>query len=97
VTFGVGAALTLTGCAGSDVLSAEEVSTGAEDALEEKIGVRPDISCPDALAKEEGATTRCILTSGEDPTELGVTVTVTSVDGGDDTSLGVQVDDTPLD
>lgn len=89
-----GAALTLTAC-GSGTLSAEEVATTAEDALEQEVGTRPDISCPDGLPKEEGASTRCTLTAGDDPTEYGVTVTVNSTDG--DTRLGVTVDDEPLD
>jgi hypothetical protein len=94
VTLGAGAALTLTGC-GAGALSAEEVATTAEDALEQEVGTRPDISCPDGLPKEEGASTRCTLTAGDDPVEYGVTVTVTDTDG--DTSLGVTVDDEPRD
>jgi hypothetical protein len=97
----VGAALTLTGC-GAGALPADEVADAAEDALEQEVGVRPDISCPDALAREEGATTRCTLTSGEDSVEYGVTVTVTSAEGDRfigrrDTSIGVTVDDEPQD
>jgi hypothetical protein len=93
MTLGAGAALTLTAC-GAGTLSAEQVATTAEDALEKEVGSRPDIDCPDELAKEEGASTRCTLTAGDDPTEYGVTVTVTSTD--DDTRLGVTVDDEPL-
>jgi hypothetical protein len=77
-----------------DTLSADEVATTAEDALEQQVGTRPDITCPEELAKEEGATTRCTLTGGDDPVEYGVTVTVTSADG--DTRIGVEVDDEPL-
>lgn len=99
VALPAGAALALTGC-GASALPAEEVASAAEDALEQKVGVRPDISCPDELAREEGATTRCTLTSGEDGVEYGVTVTVTSADGDGlfdrrDTSIGVTVDDEP--
>ena len=68
--------------------------TSAEDALEEQVGVRPDISCPDDLEAEVGAETRCTLTAGDDPTEYGVTVTVTSVEG-DDANFDVEVDDAP--
>jgi hypothetical protein len=79
----------------TDTLTAAEVATAAEDALEEEVGTRPDITCPDALDKRVGASTRCTLTGGEDPVEYGVTVTVTSTD--DTTRIGVQVDDEPAD
>ena len=83
----------LAGC-GAGSLSAEDVATGAEDALEEQVGQRPDISCPEDLPAEVGAETRCTLTAGDDPTEYGVTVTVTSVE--DDTAnFDVEVDEQP--
>ena len=85
--------LGLAACGGA-VVTAEETAEKAEDALEEQIGARPEISCPDDLEAEEGAETRCTLTAGEDPTQYGVTVTVTSVE--DDTvNFDVQVDDEP--
>ena len=84
----------LTAC-GSSVLDADEAAEKAEDALEEQIGARPEISCPDDLEAEEGAETRCTLTAGEDPTPYGVTVTVTSVEG-DTVNFDVQVDDAPI-
>lgn len=94
-----GGALAVTGCGAvelaADTLSASEVATTAENALEAEVGARPDISCPEGLDKEEGASIRCTLTAPDDPTEYGVTVTVTSTDG--DTRLGVEVDDEPLD
>lgn len=102
LTLVVGAALTLTAC-GSDVvslrdrtdtLSAEEVATAAEDALEREVGARPDISCPEELTREDGATTRCTLTAEDDAVEYGVTVTITATDG--DARIGVEVDDEPL-
>jgi Domain of unknown function (DUF4333) len=88
----------LTGCSvfGSAVLSAEEVATQTEEALEEQVGVRPEVTCPDDLDAEVGAETRCVLTAGGDPTEYGVTVRVESVDGGKAT-FDVQVDEEPLD
>jgi hypothetical protein len=79
----------------SSTLSADSVASSAEDALEEQIGVRPSITCPDDVDAKVGAETRCTLTGGDDPTEYGVTVTVTSVDG-DDARFDVQVDDEPL-
>lgn len=77
----------------TDTLTAAEVATAAEDALEQQVGTRPDITCPDPLAKEEGASTRCTLTGGDDSREYGVTVTVRST--GDTTRIGVEVDDEP--
>jgi hypothetical protein len=78
----------------ADVVTAEETSDKAEDALEGQIGTRPDISCPDDLEAEVGAETRCVLTAGDDPTEYGVTVTVTSVDG-DTVNFDIEVDSEP--
>jgi hypothetical protein len=85
--------LGLAAC-GSNVVTAEETAEKAEDALEEQIGTRPDINCPDDLEAEEGAETRCTLTAGDDPTEYGVTVTVTSVDG-ETVNFDVEVDGEP--
>jgi hypothetical protein len=76
-------------------LSADTVASSAEDALEEQIGVRPSISCPEDVEAKVGAKTRCTLTGGDDPTEYGVTVTVTSVDGKN-ALFDVEVDDQPL-
>ncbi|SDF68794.1 protein of unknown function [Blastococcus aurantiacus] len=96
--FLAGATLTLPACGSvvlsADTLSAAKVAEAAEDALEEQVGTRPDVTCSDELPKEEGASTRCTLTGGEDPVEYGVTVTVTSTDGT--TRIGVEVDDEPM-
>jgi hypothetical protein len=86
-------ALGLAGC-GAGVLGASTVEEGAADALEEQVGVRPEVSCPDDLAAEVGATTQCTLTAGDDPTEYPVTVTVTSIEG-DSANFDVEVGDAP--
>jgi hypothetical protein len=86
-------ALTLAACSSSD-LTADDVAQGAEDALEAEVGARPDISCPDDLPAEVGATTRCTLSAGGDPQKYGVTVTVTQVDGTT-AHFDVKVDKTP--
>jgi hypothetical protein len=86
--------LGLAAC-GAGVLEASTVEEGAADALEEQVGIRPEVSCPDDLDAEVGASTRCTLTAPGDPTEYGVTVTVSSVDG-DTANFDVQVDDQPL-
>jgi hypothetical protein len=80
---------------GSSVLTADTVAKSAEDALEEQIGARPDITCPDDVEAKVGEETRCTLTGGDDPTEYGVTVRVTSVDG-DNATFDVQVDEEPI-
>jgi hypothetical protein len=88
----VGVTLALSGC-GSETLSASDVASAAEDALEQEVGTRPDISCPDELPVEKGATTRCTLTAGDDDARYGVTVTVIGAD--DDPNIKVRVDDAP--
>jgi hypothetical protein len=80
---------------GTPTLSADDVAKGAEDALEKQVGQRPDVTCPDDVEAKVGNETRCTLTGGDDPTEYGVTVTVTSVDGNNAT-FDVVVDDEPL-
>jgi hypothetical protein len=101
LTLAAGAVLALPAC-GSDIItlaggsgtfSAKELATRAEDALEREVGTRPRITCPEELAKEEGATTRCTLTDEDGTVEYGVTVTVTSDDG----DTRIEVDDEPLD
>ena len=79
----------------TDSLPADEVADGAEDALEDQVGVRPDVTCPEDLEAEVDAETRCTLTVDGDTEEYGVTVTVTSIE--DETAnFDVQVDDEPL-
>jgi Domain of unknown function (DUF4333) len=81
---------------GTSPLPAEDVAEKAEDALEEQIGARPEISCPDDLEAEVGTEMRCTLTAGGDPTEFGVTITVTSVED-ENVNFDVEVDDAPAD
>ena len=83
----------LTAC-GTDALSAAQVASSAERALEKQTGFRPDVRCPKELPAEVGAHMRCTLTAGDDPTTYGLTVTVTSVDG-DTPDLKLQVDQQP--
>jgi hypothetical protein len=86
-------ALGLAAC-GTATLSAEEVATGAEDALEQQVGTRPDITCPEDVEAEVGKQTRCTLTAEGLDGEYGVTVKITKVE--DDTAnFDVQVDSQP--
>ena len=88
-----GALLSSAGCAAGS-LTAEELAEATEDALSEEVGSRPDVSCPEGIPEQEGATTRCTLSGGDAGVEYGVTITVTSVDG--DPQLSLEVDDAPL-
>jgi hypothetical protein len=85
----------LTAC-GADPIPAPDVAEAAEDLLEEEVGVRPEITCPDAVEAEVGSETRCTLTAGDDPTEYGVTVTLASLED-EEPGWSVQVDDEPMD
>ena len=80
---------------GSSALAADDVAEGAEAALEAEVGARPNVSCPEDLAAEVGAETRCTLSVTGDDQEYGVTVTVTSVEG-DTANFDVQVDEEPV-
>jgi Domain of unknown function (DUF4333) len=84
----------LSSC-GGQALTAGVVETGAEDALEREVGVRPDVSCPDDLPAEVGAELRCTLTADGDDARYGVTVTVSSVEG-ETANFDVEVDPEPM-
>lgn len=84
-------ALLLAGC-GDDQVSVgrAELEKQVGSSLQKQVGKAPDdVDCPTRLPGKVGATTRCTLTDGA--TQLGVTVTVTSVDG-DDVGFDVAVD-----
>jgi hypothetical protein len=76
-------------------ISADELSEGTEETLETEVGARPNVSCPEGIEAEVGATARCTLSVGDDPAEYGVAVAVTSVDG-DNFTVDVQVDEEPV-
>jgi hypothetical protein len=73
--------LVLPAACATGPLPADDVATEAEEALEQRSGVRPEISCSEDLADEVGARTTCTMTAGDDPTEYDVEVTVTAIDG----------------
>jgi hypothetical protein len=85
--------LALAGC-GSEV-AARDVATAVADAVEPRIGSRPDVSCPDDVPAEVGTRTRCTLTGADLGGRYGVTVTVATVDDGK-VSFDVEVDTEPL-
>jgi hypothetical protein len=86
-------ALGLAGC-GAETLEASTIAEDAEAALEERVGTRPDIICPEGIPAEVGAETECALTAGGDPTEYPVRIRVSSVDG-DTVNYDVEVGDAP--
>jgi mRNA-degrading endonuclease toxin of MazEF toxin-antitoxin module len=96
-TYGVN--VTVTSVDGSKVnfdivetVSKDDVAKSITEQLTQQFGRTPEITCPDDLKGELGATTRCQLT--DQGATYGVTVTVNSVDGGD-VKYGFKVDDQP--
>jgi hypothetical protein len=77
---------------GSDVIRAASVADGAEQALEEQLGLRPEVSCPDDVAATVGATARCTAQPPGEATTYGVTVTVTEIED-EEAVYAVTVDD----
>ncbi|GAA2169552.1 MULTISPECIES: hypothetical protein [Glycomyces] len=62
-------------------IPAEDLASAAADALEEQVGMRPEIDCGDGIdiIIYEGRQTYCDLIDGESVYE--VTITVTSIEG----------------
>jgi hypothetical protein len=96
-TYGVN--VTVTGVDGDRVnfdivetVDKHDVAKQISDQLEQQVGRRPDITCPEDLKRDVGATTRCQLQ--DQGATYGVTVTVTSADGGD-VKYDLKVDDQP--
>jgi hypothetical protein len=85
--------LALTGC-GSQV-TARDVAAAVADAVQPRLGARPDVSCPHDVPAEVGARTRCTLTGAGLDGRYGVTVTVATVENGR-ARFDVAVDTEPL-
>ena len=78
---------------GPATVDAGRVETEISTALTAEVGFPPDeVSCPDDLEAEPGATTRCEVTV--DGASLGARVEVTSVEG-DVAEFDIQVDEEP--
>jgi Domain of unknown function (DUF4333) len=86
-------AVVLAAC-GAGPLRAEDVAATAEEALEQRSGVRPEITCPKDLPARVGARMTCTLTAGGDPTQYDVEVRVRSVEN-DRVRFDVDVDREP--
>src|SRR5690242_10108776 len=75
-----------------ETVNKDDVAKSITEQLTQQFGRTPDVTCPDNLKGDVGATTRCQLT--DQGTTYGVTVTVNSVDGGD-VKYSFKVDDQP--
>ncbi|PXY20231.1 DUF4333 domain-containing protein [Prauserella flavalba] len=92
------AALALTACSAeistTKQVSKEDLERSTADALEQRVGQRPEqIECPGAIDAEQGTKARCVL--AHQGTSYGVSVTVTSVEG-DNVKYDVAVDEKPM-
>ena len=76
-------------------MSADEAATLAEDQLEEQVGQRPDITCPEDLPAEVDASIECELTAEDMDETYPVTLTVTDVDGSN-VGFDIQVAEEPM-
>jgi Domain of unknown function (DUF4333) len=85
--------LALAGC-GSQV-AARDVAEAVADAVQPRLGERPDVSCPDDVPAKVGARTRCTLAAEGLDGRYGVTVTVATVEDGH-ARFDVEVDTEPL-
>lgn len=89
----VACAVLLVGCSSPKTVSSADAAQQISDVLEDKTGQRPDdVTCPEDLEAELGATMRCELTDGE--ATYGVTITITDVTDGAAT-FDIQVDSEP--
>ncbi len=94
IALGALSLLLSTGCSSDDpAVDRDEVGEQSSVQLEDQYGGDIDVTCPEDLPAEVGATIRCEVT-GTGPT-YGATVTVTSVDG-DDVQWDIKVDEEPM-
>lgn len=96
VTVAIAGGIALTGCSASTggSVDSNELEQQVSDTLEAEVGTAPEgVDCPEELAAEAGATTRCTVTA-PDGSEIGATVTVNEIDGSD-VNFSVEVDDAP--
>lgn len=77
----------LSGCSfsastGTTSVPSDQVSTLAEDALEEQVGQRPEIDCgSEDFPLEDGASRVCLLTDPASGTEYDAEVTLSDIEG----------------
>lgn len=79
----LGAAVTsvalLTGCSQSLYLDKKDIEKEITTQVEEQIGVKPEVSCPENLPGEVDAQITCELTAPDEDEKLDVVVTAKSV------------------
>ncbi|WP_277050753.1 DUF4333 domain-containing protein [Ruania albidiflava] len=85
----------LAACSGLAAVPAADVEEQAENQLEEQVGQRPDITCPEDLPAEVGATIECELTADGMAETFGVTMTVTDVADDGNVGFDIEVDEEP--
>lgn len=89
----------MTGCSANvsanPTVPANDIAETAADALEEQVGVRPDMDCgQDQVDLVDGTVVDCILTDPTTESTFDAPVTVSEVNGTDYT-VSVEVADTP--
>ncbi|MFC7327414.1 DUF4333 domain-containing protein [Marinactinospora rubrisoli] len=93
---GAAALLSAAGCSfsiGGSSVGSDDVANEVARQLETEVGRMPDdVTCPENLPAEVGASVRCELTA--DGQTYGVTVTATEVEGTN-VRFDVEVDDEP--
>ena len=90
-------ALSLSACTISASLTAapEKVATAASDALQQSVGVRPEMNCgADSIELKEGHSVVCELTDPNTGTKFDTMVTLVDVQG-QSFSVDVEVGTTP--
>ena len=75
-----------------ETVNKDDVAKQISNQLGQQFGRTPDVTCPNDLKGDVGATTRCQLT--DQGSTYGVTVTVTSSEGGD-VKFDFKVDEQP--
>lgn len=86
----------LAACSGMNAVSADDVEEQAENQLEEQVGQRPDITCPEDLPAEVDATIECELTAEGMEETYAVTMTVTDVADDGNVGFDIKVADEPM-
>jgi hypothetical protein len=86
--------LVLAAACGAGTVDKDDVAGAVADQVENQVGSRPKVTCPDDLEAKVGATTRCTLTLEGVDGQYGVTATVTKVQD-DQANFDVQVDAEP--
>jgi len=90
------ATLVAAGCSGTSTIEQSELEETAAEQLADQVdnGVTPNISCPDDLDSEVGATITCDLSVEGDDAVYPVMIEVAKVEDGT-ASFSIEAADTP--